>query len=1039
MQCVALIPLGTYNPHSVFCDEGCCALRFGCCVICCANLASFGNFSEICVGSFGLFIFRKIRKVMKYRIILLLAFAGILVSSCVKENLPADGGSILALMENDDTKTSVTDEGVFTWSTGDNIWLHTTSGSVVGTLSSGAGTASANFSYGAYFGEMTGKAVYPYNSGHAISGDELSVVMPSAYDLGSNLTNTNAAMYGVVSDGRLKFNHLAGVMRFKFKNVPAGVNKFTLTLDKKINGTFIADLTKAYPVIETSETSTASEKTITLNFTALTETADIALYVPLPLGTYNSLELGLYVGNQSVWTYSNAVSNTISRKSLILMPTVTLGGTIGGEIEGDDSIDGEIEGNEPVESEVIDLSEDGTANSYIVSEAGAYRFTPTKGNSNESVGAIASAEVLWETFGTDVTPNVGDLVTNVKYENGMISFETPSTYNEGNAVIAAKDADGNILWSWHIWLTDQPQGQEYYNNAGTMMDRNLGATSATPGDVGALGLLYQWGRKDPFLGSSSISSSTLAKSTLTWPSAVTSNSSRGTVSYVTANPTTFVYASSSPFDWHYSSRDNSLWTTSESTKSIYDPCPSGWRVPDGGSNGVWSKALSSTASYSYDSSNEGYDFSEAFGSSSIIWCPASGCRYYSAGSLVNVGYSGHYWSASPSSSNAYFLLFNYSGSVTPSRNYYRADGQSVRCLQEQSISVDQPAEPEVVNLSEEGTANSYIVSEAGAYKFTPTKGNSNESVGAIASAEVLWETFGTDVTPNVGDLVTNVEYENGMISFETHSTYNEGNAVIAAKDANGNILWSWHIWLTDQPQGQEYFNNAGTMMDRNLGATSATPGDVGALGLLYQWGRKDPFLGSSSISSYTLANSTITWPSAVSSDSSNGTIAYATADPTTFIGYNSSNYDWYYTGSSSTDNTRWTTSESTKSIYDPCPAGWRVPDGGSNGVWSKALGSSSSFTQSTLYDSTNEGMNFSGQFGSDQTIWYPASGYRSYGGGGFANVGDYGYSWSASPYGNNAYYLYFSGNGLVNPSYNSYRAYGRSVRCLQVIDEVAEP
>ena len=41
------------------------------------------------------------------------------------------------------------------------------------------------------------------------------------------------------------------------------------------------------------------------------------------------------------------------------------------------------------------------------------------------------------------------------------------------------------------------------------------------------------------------------------------------------------------------------------------------------------------------------------------------------------------------------------------------------------------------------------------------------------------------------------------------------------------------------------------MMDRNLGATSATPGNVGSLGLLYQWGRKDPFLGSSSDFSYT--------------------------------------------------------------------------------------------------------------------------------------------------------------------------------------------
>ena len=335
----------------------------------------------------------------------------------------------------------------------------------------------------------------------------------------------------------------------------------------------------------------------------------------------------------------------------------------------------------------------------------------------------------------------------------------------------------------------------------------------------------------------------------------------------------------------------------------------------------------------------------------------------------------------------------------------------------------------VVDLSENGTANSYIISAAGSYKFSTVKGNSSESVGAVASAEVLWETFGTDVTPNVGDLVKNISYKNGEVTFQTADTFKEGNAVIAAKDASGNILWSWHIWLTDAPEGQVYNNGAGTMMDRNLGAISATPGEVGALGLLYQWGRKDPFLGSSSISSNTIAKSTIAWPSAVSSKS-NGTIAYATANPTTFIKYNSENFDWYYTGSVSTDNTRWTTSESSKSIYDPCPSGWRVPDGGDNGVWARALGSSSSFDDSSLWDSTNGGMNFSGKFGSASTIWYPASSSRYYVNGSLIYSGGIGY-WSASPNSDTAYLLYFKSSGSVSPSYALSRAVGYSVRCLQ--------
>ena len=333
------------------------------------------------------------------------------------------------------------------------------------------------------------------------------------------------------------------------------------------------------------------------------------------------------------------------------------------------------------------------------------------------------------------------------------------------------------------------------------------------------------------------------------------------------------------------------------------------------------------------------------------------------------------------------------------------------------------------DLSASGSANCYIVSNGGLYKFKTVKGNSTESVGNVAAASILWETFGTSTAPEYLDLIKAFCYKDGYIAFQTADTYKEGNAVIAAKDASGTILWSWHIWLTDQPQGQVYYNNAGTMMDRNLGATSATPGDVGALGLLYQWGRKDPFLGSSSISLNTLAKSTIAWPSDVSSDSSTGTIAYATANPTTFITYNISNYDWYYTGSSSTDNTRWTISSSNKSIYDPCPSGWRVPDGGSSGVWSKALGSSSYFDYT--YNSTNEGMNFSGKFGSDQTIWYPASGFRSDLDGSLLNVGDLGFYCSASPSDSSAYSLCFSDHGDFGPSGRGGRADGRSVRCLQ--------
>ena len=336
---------------------------------------------------------------------------------------------------------------------------------------------------------------------------------------------------------------------------------------------------------------------------------------------------------------------------------------------------------------------------------------------------------------------------------------------------------------------------------------------------------------------------------------------------------------------------------------------------------------------------------------------------------------------------------------------------------------------EIVSDPEEGggeapqgaTANCYIVSKSGSYKFPAVKGNSSESVGAVKSVEVLWESFGTATAPNVGDLIKSVSYSDGYITYQTADVFKEGNAVIAARGAYDEILWSWHIWLTDQPGRCVYANNAGTMMDRNLGATSATPGDVGALGLLYQWGRKDPFLGSSSISISVEAKSTISWPSAVSSSASRGTIAYATEHPTTYITYNDANFDWYYSGSTSTDNTRW---QSTKTIYDPCPAGWRVPDGGSNGVWNKAG------FDDQHYDSSDEGMLFGSGISSPAT-WYPAAGGRRDYNGALSGIGDSGCYWSVAPDGSYAFSLSFLYSGYVYPKRSGNRAGGVSVRCLQ--------
>ena len=788
------------------------------------------------------------------------------------------------------------------------------------------------------------------------------------------------------------------------------------------------------------------------------------------------------------------------------------------------------------------LDNAGSANCYIVSDAGKYSFSAVKGNGKKPIGNIASVEVLWETFGTDTAPQPGDLIAEVSYDEAKnaVSFATAAEFSKGNALIGAKDARGKILWSWHIWMTDKPEDQVYLNDAGIMMDRNLGATSATPGDVGALGLLYQWGRKDPFPGTSSNSKDTFtpaATSPAEWPAPVKSDENNGTIEYAVANPTLFITQNDKNEDWHFTgdkTMDDTRWKPS--VKTIYDPCPPGYMVPVGDDkDGIWAKAFKSTGFIGkYDYSRNGYNFGASgdgrkLTGESICWYPAAG-QYDPDGKPVSG--DGVYWSCSSESSRGFCMaaVKSLSYTVVPAISAPAAYAASVRCMKEHSggtpsvdpeISVTQPeaysekggdfsiaysiknpkegakleastedgwitglaadgkqisfsltandtgkertgsidlayegAAPAKITVrqkaaatpppADDGTANCYIISEACEYKFPAVKGNSSDPVGTVASVEVLWETFGTATAPKKGDLIAEVSYDGGSntISLRTASTFREGNALIGAKDASGKILWSWHIWMTDKPEDQSYKNYSSKMMDRNLGATSATPGDVGALGLLYQWGRKDPFMGASAIAegTTTQAASTIgTWPEPVVSDEAKGTIDYAVANPTTFIKRNDNNGDWYYAENNKTDNLRW---QSSKTIYDPCPPGYRMP---STNPWYSALNVTLYiYTEVSGFDTANIGYDFgaSGQcdmkLTAESSCWYPMTGVFLYDSTLdkylLSNVGTEGHLWTIekTPFGGDPRALKI---GLrkteISVGTSFARAYASAVRCLK--------
>ncbi|MDR3118817.1 MAG: fibrobacter succinogenes major paralogous domain-containing protein [Mediterranea sp.] len=257
----------------------------------------------------------------------------------------------------------------------------------------------------------------------------------------------------------------------------------------------------------------------------------------------------------------------------------------------------------------------------------------------------------------------------------------------------------------------------------------------------------------------------------------------------------------------------------------------------------------------------------------------------------------------------------------------------------------------------------------------------------------------------------------------------EGNAVIAVTVGAGTdcIKWSWHIWVTSYDPKSNHRTGTGpdgtthTFMDRNLGALNTGGpnlrwGAPESLGLHYQWGRKDPFPadGNTEKTIYTANGPDIV--EAHKTDNGGGGVSIATTvhTPLTFYYlYIDSYTDWC---SVTTDSdTRWGNNPYVKSLYDPCPAGWRVP---SEQAWLGRTAANFAYTDIPA-----------GRY-HEQTGWYPASGYRGNYDGKTSGLGREGYYWSATVTGKYAYILFFDSDH-VYPSAAFNRACGFSVRCVR--------
>ena len=259
-----------------------------------------------------------------------------------------------------------------------------------------------------------------------------------------------------------------------------------------------------------------------------------------------------------------------------------------------------------------------------------------------------------------------------------------------------------------------------------------------------------------------------------------------------------------------------------------------------------------------------------------------------------------------------------------------------------------------------------------------------------------------------------------------------GNAVLAL-EIGGEIRWSWHLWITDYdpnaPEAQKS-KNGRTFMDRNLGAMNAEYGNIDALGLQYQWGRKDPVPCPAKwediatrpvwngvgvkVGFSTKANSAVIRDNLVASIN----------EPLALIKGLGLPYDWYATEKKQGQN-RWCAADGSKTEFDPCPRGWRVPVSGFG-------------TLSPWYNCVTAGIPWlNGVIWEDLGYW-PAAGLLESSGQSY--LGLFGYYWAATPGENlspgisqeECAYGYNFDNQHSQTSYLQYRHTVLSVRCVKV-------